>query len=100
MNGEFRKCDNKIGVPVSIKVNVLGNLQAPGKETVINGRQEASGRGEFIVGKICGVRKHRGETQYLVKWEGYGEEDNSWLDENRLNCPKLIDDFNRQSNLV
>jgi hypothetical protein len=34
--------------------------------------------GEFEVEEIRGKRIHRGKVQYLVKWVGYGEEDNTW----------------------
>ena len=42
-------------------------------------------QGEFW--KIEAFRKHRryrGQLQYLVKWEGFGEEDNTWEPATRL----------------
>jgi hypothetical protein len=99
MNIQFGKCDNKIEKPKSIQATVLGDLQAPGKESIRNEKEEADERDDFVVEKICGFRKYRGETQYLVKWEGYGEEHNSWLDLKNLNCPRLIAEFNKHSNL-
>jgi Chromo (CHRromatin Organisation MOdifier) domain len=98
MHGKYSKCDNKFGKPTSIVVEVLGDLQAPGKETTRNEAGEADQGEDFVVEKICGVREYRGETQYLVKWEGYEDKYNSWRKIQNLNCPKLLQEFNRASN--
>ena len=98
-NKNFGKCDNGIGEPKSIHATVLGDLQAPGKETTRNEKEEAEAGEEFVVEKICGVRQYRGETQYLVKWEGYDDKYNSWINLQHLNCPRLIHEFNKKSNL-
>jgi hypothetical protein len=99
MNRKYSNCSNKIGAPNPIHVKHLGDLQAPGKETVRNEKEESHQGEEFVVEKICGVREYRGDTQYLVKWEDYEEEYNSWISEKRLNCPRLVDKFNKESNL-
>ena len=33
---------------------------------------------EYEVAQIINSRKHRGRIQYLVRWKGYGPEDNTW----------------------
>ena len=34
--------------------------------------------------------------QYLIKWDGYGHEDNTWEPENNIESKVLIENFNRE----
>nr|AMR36248.1 HP1D2 [Drosophila eugracilis] len=49
---------------------------------------------EFIVEKIIGKRFARGRPQYLIKWLGFPEKDNSWEPlEGVAHCSTLLADF-------
>ena len=51
---------------------------------------------EHEVDQILEARVSRGKIQYLVKWKGYGPEDNTWEPENHLsNAIAAIKDFYR-----
>jgi hypothetical protein len=39
---------------------------------------EGDGEPEYEVERVLGERKVHGKVQYLVKWRGYGEWENSW----------------------
>ena len=46
---------------------------------------------EYEVERIIGKRHKHGKTEWLVKWKGYGDTENTWEpDENLTNCEELI----------
>ena len=58
------------------------------------GPVEVEGQDEFEVEKILDSKIIRGRVQYLVKWIGYDDSDNSWLPvRNVKNSKKLLDEF-------
>ncbi len=47
----------------------------------------------YDVEEIRGMRIKNGQLQFLVRWKGYGAEDDQWLIESDLDCPKLVESF-------
>jgi len=56
-------------------------------EEIINEEELAEGNGGklYQVDKILRGRIRRGRPQYLVKWTGFADKDNSWIEERDLN---------------
>ena len=49
---------------------------------------------EYEVEFILNHRKGRGRLQFLVKWKGYADHENSWLPETSLeNAQELLDEY-------
>lgn len=50
---------------------------------------------EYVVAAIRARRKNprTGTHEYLVKWEGYPESDNTWEPADNLKCPELVQKF-------
>jgi len=48
---------------------------------------------EYVVEAILDKRLIRGKWEYLIKWEGYSDEDNTWEPEENCICPELMEAF-------
>ena len=63
--------------------------------------QVVDGQPEFIVEDILAAKKVGRTIHYLIRWEGYGVEEDSWVPKTELhrNCQSILDTFN-QSQLL
>ncbi|KAG6907892.1 hypothetical protein DXG01_006999 [Tephrocybe rancida] len=51
---------------------------------------------EYEIEKILDAKRGsfpEGRMGYFVKWKGYGDDENSWVDENDAHAPHLIEEF-------
>ena len=52
---------------------------------------------EYEVEEILDSKLHRRKLKYLVKWKGYGSEENTWEpEENLTHAKRLIEEFHRR----
>ena len=53
---------------------------------------------EYQVEEVLDARNiTRGQREYLIKWKGYGNEENSWEPTGLLKCDALVRSFHRKN---
>ncbi|TPX33665.1 hypothetical protein SeLEV6574_g08355, partial [Synchytrium endobioticum] len=50
----------------------------------------------FIIENILDVRRRRKGWKYLIKWEGYGEEDNTWESRRTVDDEPMLEEWHKR----
>lgn len=61
------------------------------------GRGDSEGEEEFTVEKILDKRVRASKVEYLIKWEGYPDTENTWEPQENLDCPDIISAYEEKS---
>jgi len=66
------------------------SLKKMGRGRGSDGEEEEE---EYSVEKILDKRTKGGKVEYLIKWEGYPDSENTWEPQDNLDCPEIISAF-------
>ncbi|KAK6060198.1 chromo' (CHRromatin Organization MOdifier) domain protein [Cooperia oncophora] len=82
---------------LSILDHCFTEMSPKGKQVEVDTKEEFSNGAEadesYTVEKILATRRRAGRREYLIKWEGYPEEDATWEAECDCDCPDAIAEF-------
>jgi Chromo (CHRromatin Organisation MOdifier) domain len=101
---------SQLELPVSWNIHPIfhNNLLTPYVETNAHSPNFTKPPPDLIDGEaeyeVEAIRSHRyfrrnKRLQYLLKWKGYPEANNTWESEDQLNAPDLLKQYNRRHNL-
>lgn len=99
--------DYRLALPPALKLHDVFHVDrlSPWRGNEVNGRLppppepvEVEGEEEYEVDRILDSRRYRNQLQYLVRWKGYGEGEDSWEPASNLtNAPEKVAEFHKHA---
>ena len=88
----------KIDAPINVsRLRPYKPPTIPGQQITLQPPIDIEGEQEYIVEEIVDSRLQCNKLEFLIKWEGYTDENNSWEPEdNCRNASRAIKDFYKQ----
>jgi hypothetical protein len=87
----------KLRLPESMKIHPIFHISLLIPTTNPTTRDNINVSDElYEVEAILDKRTANGQTEYLVKWKGYGNGDSTWEPPDNLNCPERVKDFTKR----
>lgn len=89
---------NKIHIS---KLKKFKSMKRPSRPINVDDTDDIEYQEEFEVENILDIRKNRGIREYLIKWQGYSHNENTWEPvENLKHCTDKLIEFHEKRNLI
>ncbi|XP_054159192.1 chromobox protein homolog 3-like [Oppia nitens] len=77
------------------KVKTADDSESVGEEEVNEDESggDDGGDGQYVVEKVVDKRRRNNKVEYMIKWQGYDDNDNTWEPLLNLDCQELIDEY-------
>nr|CAB3228082.1 chromobox protein homolog 1-like [Phallusia mammillata] len=79
---------------IDFSLNTMGKKKDSELEVENDLEQEGD---EYEVERVVDKKIVKGKIQYLIKWKGFSDSDNTWEPDDNLDCPDLIADFENKA---
>lgn len=60
---------------------------------------EENNEKDYEVEKILNHKVTRRGRKFLIRWKGFGSNEDLWLEEDRLNCPSILKSYLKSKNM-
>ena len=104
--GSFDQIEGHYAIKEPIGEGIGGVKRPPEKDTAGEEaakkvqKVEEEVEADYEVERVLGRRQVKGRLQYLVKWLGYQEEDNTWEPVQNLSCQDKIQEFEARNGIL
>ena len=88
----------RLQLPARMRIHPIFHISLLEPTQNQTNEDEAADDEEYEVERLLQRKLEKGHIFYLVRWKGYGPEEDSWEPVRHLNCPEKIQEFRRDYN--
>lgn len=76
-----------------------GSIESTGKKPPTDSSTDSDEDGEYEVERILSHRMNKKQRSFFVRWKGYSQDHDCWVNEKDLHCPVVLNTYLKCQNL-